>query len=115
MIPGLCSLFYRGGTSGGLSVVASPANLGGSSGQTTVGPSVAMPIGGTAPYTYAWTYYTGDLSVTAGSPTAASTNFSIPSLLPGDSTSAIFYCTVTDSGANVAQSNQVFMTFYQST
>lgn len=115
MIPGLCSIFYRGGTSGGLSAVATPTFVGGSSGQTSIGPSVAMPIGGTAPYTYAWTYSSGDASVTAASPTLASTNFSIPGLLPGDNVSSIFVCVVTDSAANPATTNQVFLNFFEST
>jgi len=114
MIPGLCSLVYRssGGTSGGMTAIASPPSLSGGSGQTVVGNSTAMASGGTAPFTYAWAILYGDQSVTATSPTLATTAFDCGSLLPGSSTTAVFACTITDNIGSVAITNAVNIDFH---
>ena len=49
------------------------------------------PAGGTGPYTYAWTYVSGD-AVTVFSPSSAATKF-----LSATSAEAVYKCTVTDS------------------
>lgn len=117
MIPGLCSALYRGssGTSGGMTVIASPDAVYGADGQTTVGPAAVSVLGGTPPYTYAWQYLTGDPSVTLTHPTLASTSFSYSGLSPGDSVYAQFFCLVTDSAARSATTNIVQANFSEST
>jgi hypothetical protein len=118
MIPGgLCSLFYRGSisTTGGLTVVASPAALYGSPGQTIIGPAIAIAIGGTGPYSYLWAQINGDQTIIPATPALASTNFSCGTLNPGDSKTALFTCTITDSASNVAVTNQIITNFTQST
>jgi len=112
MIPGLCSLVYRGGTSGGMSAVASPPSLTGGNGQTVVGNATAMAIGGTAPFTYAWNYSYGDPGCTATAPTMATTAFDCGSLLPGASTYVVFTCTITDNIGRIAVTNEVNTNFH---
>lgn len=55
----------------------------------------AIPVGGTAPYSYAWAYVSGDV-VAVTSPTLATTTFSL-FFAEGGSASASYECTVTDS------------------
>lgn len=62
------------------------------------------PVGGTAPYTYAWSYVSGT-TATVTSPTAASTTFSrsaSSSTGAGSSYNGVYRCTVTDSLSNTA-------------
>ncbi len=108
---GLClSLMNRVGSSGGMSVTASPAGVDAlGSGSTTTPPIMATPSGGVAPYTYAWTYQGGDPTVAIDSPATAATTFTA-TVTGGDNKLAFFVCTVTDSGALSAQSNQVTAT-----
>lgn len=74
---------------------ASDAVSGG--GQTATTNSVTVtPTGGTGPYTYAWTKDSGDVFTLSGA-SSASTTFSIASLPAGDTRSAVYRCTVTDS------------------
>ena len=70
------------GTSGGIISITS----------TT---ATATPVGGTGPFTYAWTKVSGD-TLTVTNPTNASTAFRA-SIGPGDSRFATYRCTVTDS------------------
>lgn len=75
---------------------------------TVTSPSVtASPIGGTAPYTYAWARASGDASISATVPAGASTAFS--ALVPLETlVEAIFLVTVTDaSGATATGSVDV--------
>ena len=57
------------------------------------------PAGGTGPYTYSWTYVSGD-TVTVLSPTSAATRFS-----SATGAEAVYKCTVTDSLAATAVVN----------
>lgn len=112
MIPGLCNLFQSViGGSGGMTVVVSPSfnNVVGNGSQTTA-PFTATPTGGTGPYTYAWSQVSGDLSITIGSPTSATTQFSA-TITSSDYIVGTFVCQVTDSGALVANSNTVNVAF----
>lgn len=60
-------------------------------------PSVTVtPTGGTGPYTYAWTYDSGDSGFTANSAAAATTTFT-GSVASGADRVAVWKCTVTDS------------------
>jgi len=56
--------------------------------------------GGTPPYTYAWTRVSGASTITANSPTAATTTFSCTGLDPSEVNEAVFRCTVTDSAGS---------------
>lgn len=102
MIPGLVSAFYRPSTSGSFSVTISTPSVSGVStaGPVTSGSVTVVPSGGTAPYAYLWIRTNGDHSMTADTGTAASTTFS-ETLNGGDSTSASFWCRVTDASAKV--------------
>lgn len=64
--------------------------------------SSAAATGGTAPYTYAWTYVSGDTSIGATSPTSASTTFGRSSMADMTTYTASWKCTVTDSVAATA-------------
>lgn len=69
---------------------------------TVTSPSVtASPIGGTAPYTYAWTRISGDASISASVPTGVSTAFSALVALE-TLVEAIFQVVVTDASGAAA-------------
>lgn len=89
------------GTSGSSSFYAT-ANRAVASGATPTSGAVTTtsvtvtPTGGTGPYTYAWTYDSGDTGFSANSPTSATTTF-IGSVASGEDKTAVWRCTVTDS------------------
>ncbi|MGQ3081094.1 MULTISPECIES: hypothetical protein [Alphaproteobacteria] len=72
---------YNGSSPGLISITSSTAT--------------ATPVGGTGPFTYAWTHLSGD-TLTVTNPNNASTAFRA-SIGPGDSWSATYRCTATDS------------------
>ena len=114
MIPGLCSLIYAGfRSSSGIFAYLTETNLNASGvpGPIVSSTTTCEVIGGTAPYTYAWVYITGDANITPASPTNATTSFNGTIISTDDSTSAAYACNVTDSGAHMTQSNVVNMTF----
>lgn len=62
----------------------------------TTPPVTVSVVGGTAPYTYAWTRVSGNAAISADSDTSSSTTFS--GVVPRDNTyTAKFRCTVTDA------------------
>jgi hypothetical protein len=77
---------------------ASPTGIGDSPGAIpiTTQTVTASPVGGTAPFTYAWTQ-TGGETATIGSPTSASTPFTFAAVDPGDSKAGAFSCLITDA------------------
>jgi hypothetical protein len=90
-------------TSAPYGVGASPSAVyGGYLGSSTVTTNAVTvtPTGGTAPYTYAWAYVSGD-TFTIDASTAATTTFT---RTVGSSTmySAVYRCTVTDAAAATA-------------
>lgn len=92
------SSFYGTSASVPLSISISPSSLydtriGG--GSLTSSPATGTGAGGTAPYTYAWTYVSGN-SYTIDSPGLATTTFTT-SLTAGQLKSGVYRCTVTDS------------------
>jgi hypothetical protein len=113
MIPGLCSMFYRGsgGTSGGFSATATPTALGVTGiGLQDTGNFTATPIGGTPPYTYSWIYVMGDPNITIISPTTASAHARC-FIGTGDHTQGFVACIVTDSASHAVTTDQVTITF----
>lgn len=97
--------FY--GRSGGFSVSAnSPVSGFGSGSTINTSPSTASVVGGTPPYTYAWTFEGGD-ALTALSPSSASTAFQSTTAQIGEPQSATFNCSVTDSLGAIGTSNSV--------
>jgi hypothetical protein len=65
------------------------------------GDVTATPSGGTAPYTYAWTFDSSDPGVSASNPTFATTQFGAD-MDGGENRSAIARCIVTDADGNTA-------------
>lgn len=83
------------------SATASPISAVGSGlgGTVQTNTVTVTPAGGTGPYTYSWTYVSGD-TVTVLSPTSAATRFS-----SATGAEAVYKCTVTDSLAATAVVN----------
>jgi hypothetical protein len=79
------------------------ANPSGSNPQSITTPVATTPTvtatGGTAPYTYAWTWVVGGTGITIVSPTASATRFSGTNALDGTVKSGTARCTVTDDVA----------------
>lgn len=70
------------------------------SGTATTLLATATPTGGMAPYNYAWTLISHthpSVAPFATAPTSAATRFTQTAIGPGESYSAVFRCTVTDS------------------
>lgn len=90
--------FYGTSNAAPLSVSISPSSLYNSrtgNGSLTSSPATGTGSGGTGPYTYAWTYVSGN-SYTINSPSSATTTFTT-SLTAGQLKSGVYRCTVTDS------------------
>jgi hypothetical protein len=70
---------------------------------TITTPATTQPTvtasGGTAPYTYAWTWSSGGTGITIISPTASATRFSGTNALDGTIKTGVARCTVTDDDA----------------
>ena len=90
--------FYGTSKTVPLSISISPSSLYNSrtgNGSLTSSPATGTGSGGTGPYTYAWTYVSGN-SYTINSPSSATTTFTT-SLIAGQLKSGVYRCTVTDS------------------
>jgi hypothetical protein len=85
------------------SAYADPSFLTGRSSTSPVfaGYTTCTVNGGTAPYTYAWTYASGD-NMTITAPTSATTGFQ-SGVTPGNEKDGTFICTVTDATGKTAQ------------
>ena len=81
---------------------------------TTNSASTVTPSGGTAPYTYLWGRVSGSFDIDIDSSTTAATTFSASGLVPGDSRTTVFRCTVTDSSGTpqTALTNTVTVTIF---
>jgi hypothetical protein len=84
-----------------------------SSGTVTSSSVTGTPTGGTAPYTYAWQYVSGDATVTPTSPTAATTTFSSTTVTELGKI-AFFQLQVTDNVGNVVTSSVLEVQLYWS-
>lgn len=81
---------------------------------SAIAPGVAQTVsaagvsvqGGTPPYTYLWTYVSGDSEIYAKNPTLPNTRFAAYSSTP-DAFTAVWKCTVTDNEANTTDTNTV--------
>lgn len=86
-------------SAGALTASASPSSIyeeATGPGAITTDPVTITAAGGTPGYTYAWTQIEG-VAFTINAPAAASTDFTSPSLFPGQSRAARFKCVVTDA------------------
>jgi hypothetical protein len=73
--------------------------------QTTNSVTV-NPTGGTAPYTYAWSWHDGGSGITIGAPSSQATNFSATGLGLRETRSGTAQCVVTD---NIGQRQTIFV------
>ena len=91
-------------TSGALAATASPTTLAktGSGSSLTTASTTVSPSGGAGGYTHSWAKVTGG-SITADSPTSATTTFSATGLADGETRTATFRDTVTDAASATVQ------------
>jgi hypothetical protein len=87
-----------------------------SAASVTTNSATITVLGGTAPFTYAWTVGVSDGGAwSADSPTAATTTFACAGVGPGDLYTAELICTVTDAGGattRVVIDGQAANTYY---
>jgi len=74
------------------------------SGSVTTDTATATPTGGTGPYTYLWSYVSGDAGLSANTGTSAATNWTGSITALGQDKTAVWRVTVTDSLAATATS-----------
>jgi hypothetical protein len=114
MIPGLSSLLNAGPKSvGGLQGNAHPALTETTGhGALTSTPVVASHLGGSGPFTFAWSVVKGDPSIVITSPTLASTT-TTATVGNGDFKQAFLKCIITDSSGSplVLTTNQITVQF----
>ena len=109
---GAVAAFVAGGAAAFTATI--PATLYGSgsgatsSGSVTTGSASVTVSGGIAPYTYAWSYISGNSSITITTPTGSSTTFS--ATVAGIPKQANYQCTVTDSLGHTAVSGTINVT-----
>jgi hypothetical protein len=72
-----------------------------SSGTTKI--VTVSPVNGVAPFTYLWERTSGDTTINPTSNMAASTAFSNTGMTIGETNTAVFRCTITDSTAATAE------------
>lgn len=110
---GATTLIVGSGAAGGsaLSAVVSPTFVSGyrnGKGTAQTGSyCLCTASGGSPPYTYLWTYVSGDTEIYVNSSTTTSTLFSAFFSDPGTSFSAIWKCVVTDSTPTAIDSTTV--------
>jgi len=112
MIPGLQSLVVAGPRSeGGLQGNAGPTLIVTTGhGPLTSGTFTAAHVGGTGPFTYAWSVVKGDPTIAITSPTSQTTTTST-NVASGDFKQAILKCVITDSTPLALTTNQVTTQF----
>ena len=108
----LTTAVYAGQRSvGGLEGLGTPAGVFSTGmGSVTSAAFTATPLGGTAPYTYAWNYVAGPVGISIDSPaTATSTATAILSI--GDLIRGFVACTITDNVGTIVETNQITLQF----
>jgi hypothetical protein len=114
MIPGLSPLLNAGPKSvGGLQGNAHPTLIETSGrGALTSASFTASHIGGTGPFTYAWSVVKGDPSISVTSPTSQTTT-TATTVGNGDFKQALLKCVITDSSGSplVLSTNQATTQF----
>lgn len=103
MLPGLACVAGLGQPGEGFAVGADPTVVSRTSSTSTMTPKLlrspytdASAYGGSGSYTYAWTYLSGDASITPTNPASAFTAFDA-TLEANEAIDATFRCTVTDT------------------
>lgn len=105
--------FVSAGTVQGLNAVIQPAVINRTRQQNDPTTATCFPVGGTPPYTWAWSGEAGETNgLSAAQPNAATTSFTDTLLSPGGG-AGYFTCTITDSSVPpvVAVSNVLTVTF----
>jgi hypothetical protein len=77
-------------------------------------PATITATGGTSPYTYAWTWYSGGTGITIDFPTFADSTFSGSNNLDGTTKFGTALCTVTDAAAATASAMLVVQLYWPS-
>ena len=99
-----------------LAAAVSPSSLyklGSTATITTDSPGICSPSGGSGSYTYSWVKVSGD-TISAVSPSSASTLFTASGMGPNSTRTAIFRCDVND-GLTTVQSNTITVTLERDT
>lgn len=76
----------------------------------TLQPVIATGVDGVAPYSYAWTYVSGDTQIYPNNSNTATTRFFAYVPDGGDSFAAVYKCVVTDAASTVVDSANVAIT-----
>lgn len=71
---------------------------------------LCTPVNGVAPFTYLWTFHTGDTEIYSNTPTLNQTVFSAFAPNPGDVFIGTWRCTITDATLATATSPDVNIT-----
>lgn len=90
----------------GFTTDLSPTTLGGfgtGHSVTTTDPCVVTVTGGAGPFTYAWTYVSGDTSIFALTSTASSSYFRATGMADSEVRTAVFNCVVTDTATGLSE------------
>lgn len=104
-----------GGSAPPMSLSLSPVTVYGvrsSVGTCTSSATTVTVTGGVAPYTYAWSYVSGDNTMSAVVPTGVSTGFSA-SLTLDQEKSAVWQCVATDNLGTPSSPVQVNVTLIE--
>ena len=88
-----------------VSISPSPNSKIGNVATVTTVSTIAIPVGGVGPYTFAWTYRTGDVTVTCSNTTIQSPTFQATGLVSPEIREATWRCVVTDSVASTTFSD----------
>lgn len=71
------------------------------------------PVNGIPPFTYLWSYDSGDSEIFPYTGTSNTTKFGAYMTSPGDYFEATWICTITDSGTNTTDSVPVTISLYR--
>lgn len=94
----------------------SPTSVSGSSssnlqqGPATSNTTTASGTGGGGSYTYAWSYVSGDTTITCNGSTSATASFSATNIFDGSPKTGVWKCTVSDSTTSSSSSANVSIT-----